>query len=128
MIFNAALNLGATLLLTVRPEIIANSVGFPAVRGAHPMGYMLGASEVGLAIMFFFGRKVQDAAALRVILAAGAAFHIASALAEIYGIVRDQAGNAVWVNILLRTVLAGLLLYSFNRLPSLPPGSRPGGS
>lgn len=126
MVINAALNLGATLLLTVKPEIIANSVGFPAVREAHPMGYMLGASEVGLVIMFFFGRNVQDTAALRVILEAGAGFHIASALAQIYAIVQDQEGNAVWVNILLRTVLASLLLYSFNRLPSLQPNPRTG--
>jgi hypothetical protein len=85
-------------------------VGFPTVRDTYPTGYMLGAAELGLAVLFFFGRKIQDAHALRLIIVTGATFHVASALAQLYAVVQGLAGNAVWANITLRTVLAGLLL------------------
>jgi hypothetical protein len=41
----------------------------------------------------------------------GATFHVASALAQLHEVVQGLAGNAVWANITLHTVLAGLLLY-----------------
>jgi hypothetical protein len=111
MLFNAALTASAVVLLTISPETIPTTVGFPTVRDAYPMGYMLGAAEVGLTIMFFFGRTIEDAKALRLILMAGVGFHVASALAQLYAVIQDLAGNAVWANILLRTVLAALLFY-----------------
>lgn len=119
MLFNAALTGSAVVLLTAWPETIPTTVGFPTVRDAYPMGYMLGAAEVGLTILFFFGRKIEDAQALRIILVAGAGFHVASALAQGYAAVQGLAGNAVWANISLRTVLAAVLLrYAFRALPS----------
>jgi hypothetical protein len=111
MIFNAALTFAAAVLLTISPETIPGTVGFPTVRDTYPTGYMLGAAELGLAVLFFFGRKIQDAHALRLIIVTGATFHVASALAQLYAVVQGLAGNAVWTNITLRTVLAGLLLY-----------------
>jgi hypothetical protein len=111
MLFNAALTGAAVVLLTVWPEWIPGTVGFPQVRDAYPMGYMLAAAEVGLTIMFVFGRTVRDAAALRLILLVGTGFHIASALAMLLALLQDMAGNAVGLNIALRTVLAALLCY-----------------
>jgi hypothetical protein len=119
MIFNAALNLAATILLTASPDTIPTTVGFPLGRDTYALGYMLGAAEVGLAVMFFFGRKVRDTYSLRLVTAAGAAFHVASALAQLLALAQDMAGNAVWANITLRLVLAGLLLYyGFIRQPA----------
>jgi uncharacterized membrane protein AbrB (regulator of aidB expression) len=120
MLFNAALTGSAVVLLTAWPETIPTTVGFPTVRDAHPMGYMLGAAEVGLTIMFLFGRTIQDAQALRIVLVSAAGFHVASALAQGYAVVQDLAGNAVWANISLRTVLAALLSYYAVRLRKLP--------
>jgi hypothetical protein len=111
MLLNAALTAGAAVLLTVWPEAIPTTVGFPKTRDAYPMGYMLAAAEVGLTIMFLFGRRIADPQALRIVLIAGAGFHVASALAQFYAVTQDLAGNAVWANILLRTVLAALLSY-----------------
>ncbi|MGP4029915.1 hypothetical protein [Actinomadura sp. 3N407] len=119
MLFNAALTGSAVVLLTVWPEAIPTTVGFPRVRDAYPMGYMLAAAEVGLTIMFFFGRRIVDPQALRLVLVAGAGFHVASALAQFYAVTQDLAGNAVAANILLRIVLAALLLYyAVRRVPA----------
>lgn len=125
MIFNAMLTGSAVVLLTIWPDTIPTTVGFPTVRDAYPMGYMLAAAEVGLTIMFLFGRKIDDPMALRIILVAGAAFHIASALAQFYAALQDLAGNAVAANIVLRSVLATLLLYyAFRRVPAASTPAR----
>jgi hypothetical protein len=99
------------VLLTVSPTTIATTVGFPTSRDAYPTGYMLAAAEVGLTVMFFYGRKIRDADRLRVVLCAGIGFHAASPLAQIYALLENQAGNAVWANITLRVMLALLLFY-----------------
>ena len=96
MIFDAALTFAATVLLTISPETIPGLVGFPTVRNA---------------VLFFVGRKIQDAHALRLTHRTGVTFHVASALAQLYAVVQGLAGYAVWASITLRAVLAGLLLY-----------------
>jgi hypothetical protein len=118
MVLNAALTFAAMVLLTISPDTIPATVGFSTPRDAYPMGYMLGAAELGLTVLFVFGRNLQDAHALRLVIVTGATFHLASALAQLYALGQGLAGNAVWANIMLRTVLAGLLLYyGFVRQP-----------
>jgi hypothetical protein len=67
------------------------------------MGYMLGASEWGLATVSFFARRLTDVAALRVICLGNVVFHLASAAAQLY--VLTSVGSSqplgIWANITL---------------------------
>jgi hypothetical protein len=111
LVFNAALTAAAAVILTVSPGTIPTTVGFPTGRDTYPMGYMLAAAEVGLTVMFLYGRKIRDRGGLSLVLWAGIGFHVASALAQIYALSQGQAGNAVGANIALRVLLASLLLF-----------------
>lgn len=110
LLFNAALSFVAVVLLTVSPDTIPQTVGFPITRDAHAMGYMLAAYELAIVVVYFFGRKLPSRNGLRLVVATGITFHIASALAQLLALSQDLAGNAVGANITLRLVIATLLL------------------
>ncbi|SFH65814.1 hypothetical protein [Bradyrhizobium sp. Gha] len=100
---NTFLTFMAFILLVLRPTLLPAAVGVHVDKSGYFMGYMLGAAEWGLAAMTFFGRKLTDVAALRVISIACIVFHVSSAAVMVSTFFNGGSDFALglWVNVLI---------------------------
>jgi hypothetical protein len=109
----AFLTFAAFILFFLAPEALLNGVGAKIDASAYFSGYLVGAAELGIAIISFYATKITDAKVLSVICISNAAFHIFSVLAEILLIASGRTSEpwSLWVNMALRSTLAALFAY-----------------
>lgn len=81
---NTFLTFMAFVLLVAKPPLLGAAVGWHVGADGYYYGYMLGAAEWGLAAITFFGRKLTDPHALRVICISLIVFHLSSAAVLLY--------------------------------------------
>jgi hypothetical protein len=100
---NTFLTFMAFVLLVIKPTLLPGGVGVHVDSSGYFDGYMLGAAEWGLAAMTFFGRKLTDVAALRVISIACIIYHLSSATVMIYTFFSGGSDFALglWANVLI---------------------------
>jgi hypothetical protein len=100
---NTFLTFMAFILLVVKPPLLGEAVGWHIDSSAHYYGYMLGAAEWGLAALTFFGRKLTDPQALRVICLAVIVFHVSSACVLMYTFFAGGSDFApgLWTNVIV---------------------------
>jgi hypothetical protein len=113
LLINAFLTFAAFILFYVAPEALLNGVGAQIDPSAYFTGYLLGAAELGIAIISFYATKIKDAKVLSVICVSNAAFHAFSVVAEILLIASGRTSEpwGLWGNMALRTTLAALFAY-----------------
>ena len=68
--------------------------------------YLLGAAELGVAVLSLGASRLRDPAAIRLIAIAFAVLHAASALVEVLALAHG-ADPFLWGNVALRVVVAG---------------------
>lgn len=107
---HALLTLAAGLVLIVAPGAIPGFVGIQVTPGANLLGYLLGAAEVSLAVLSYFGRQLSDRPALRLVCLTFMSFHSLTALVEVYAFTQGVSGR-IWANVLLRVVVTALFTH-----------------
>ncbi|GAB3643375.1 hypothetical protein [Spirosoma arcticum] len=106
LVFHAIVTFAAGVVLIVAPGVIP---GFMGIQVDHPAN-LLGAAEVGLAVLSYCSRKLSDRQALQVVYLTFIVFHSLTALLEVYTL--TQGGSTkIWGNVALRIVVTGLFIY-----------------
>lgn len=112
IIINAFLTLAAFVLGSFFPPVLFEWVGVTINRSAYLASYMLGAAELPIGILSLAMLTIKDARSFRFMALAWSVFHLASVFEQLHAISQGIEGSpAVWVNIILRTVLGVLFFY-----------------
>jgi hypothetical protein len=113
LLINTFLTFAAFILFFFAPKVLLSWVGVQIDPSAYFSGYLVGAAELGIAIISFYARKITDAKALSAICLSNAAFHAFSVVGEILLVASGRTSEpwSLWVNMALRTTLATLFAY-----------------
>ena len=100
---NTFLTFMAFVLFMINPTLLPKGVGIHVDSTSYFNGYMLGASEWGIAAMTLLGRRLTDVAAIRTITWGLIVFHAASAAVMLHAFFTGQSHDAVglWSNVLI---------------------------
>ena len=110
LLVHAVLTFAAGVVLLIAPGAIPQSVGIDLDQRAYLLSYLLGAAEMSVAFLSYFGRTLRDVRALRLLSQTFVAFHLLSAMVEIYAFA--QGANAVILtNVGIRILAAALFAY-----------------
>lgn len=101
------ITLAASVVLTVRPELIPSVVGVRLEPGANMIAYLLAGAELGLSVLAFGGSRLSDPTALRLVAWTCIAFHGSSGVLEIYAYSQGVSGTML-VNVAARAVVIAL--------------------
>ena len=114
---HGAVTLAAAVVLFLAPAAIPGAVGVAIDPTAYLVCYLLGAAEVGIAVLSFGAARLRDASAVRLVSLVFVVFHVASAAAEVYAFTQGVSGT-IWGNIAIRAVVAALFAYfGIHRIP-----------
>ena len=117
-VLNAAAAFATGVALFVVPGFIPSTVGIELPASAHFVAYLLGAAEIGIAVLCAFGAAAPASAIARPVTVTLVVFHLASALAD--GLAAAEGvGAAVWWNVAARVLIVALLL-AFGLRPPRP--------
>ena len=100
---NTFLTFMAFVLFMISPAALPNGVGIHVDSTSYFNGYMLGASEWGIAAITLLGRRLTDVAAIRAIAWGLIVFHVASAMVMMHAFFTGQSHDVVglWSNVLI---------------------------
>ena len=110
LIIHALVTFAAGVVLIVKPGLIPGAVDIQLDPAAYLICYLLASSEFSMAILSFFGRKLKDAKAIRVIALSCIVLHASSGILEGYALMQGLSPY-IWVNIGLRVLAVSLLWY-----------------
>lgn len=110
LLFHAIVTFAAGVVLIVAPGVIPGVVGIQVDPRGHLLCYLLGASEVSLALLSYGSRTLSDRRALQLVCLTFVVFHGLTALVEVYAFTQGISAN-VWGNVVVRVVVAGLFMY-----------------
>ena len=114
---NALAMLAAGIALFAAPGFMAGVIGIRVQPEAYFLAYLLGASELGFAVLCAFGTRLKDAEALHGLCVACIVFHAASGIAGVLAAAQGVSGVVLW-NVAVRVVMVGLFAYfGFSRTP-----------
>jgi hypothetical protein len=110
---NTFLTFMAFILLVLVPDLLPGAVGVHVDPSGHFLGYLSGAAQWGLSAMTFFGRKVTDVHALRVMSLACVVFHVSSAAVLIATFATGGSDFALglFANVTVRLTISGMCAY-----------------
>lgn len=111
LLAHGLLTLAAAVVLVVAPALIPRAVGVRLDAGGRLLAYLLGAAELGIAVLSLGARRLTDVAALRVVVRTCVVFHAASAALEGYAFLQGGAGGVVWANVVARAVVIALFAH-----------------
>ena len=97
----------AGVVLIVAPALIPSAVRIALPADANLLPYLLGAVELGVAVLSIGAIRLRDAAAIRLIAVGFAVLHAASAAVEVFALAQG-ADPLLWGNVALRVVVAVL--------------------
>lgn len=107
---HALVTFAAGVVLIVAPGVIPSFVGIQVDHQANLLCYLLGASELSLAVLSYFSRKLSDKQALQLICLTFIVFHSLTAIVEVYAF-SQGASARIWANVLVRMIVTGLFFY-----------------
>jgi hypothetical protein len=110
LLINAFFTFAAGIVLIIAPGLIPGAVGIHLDPGAYLVCYLLGASELSLAALCYYGRALKGGEAMKVVIVTCMVFHISSGMVEIYAFARG-ASIAVLANVLVRVIFSLLFWY-----------------
>jgi hypothetical protein len=112
LLLHGLLTLAAAVVLIVRPALIPAIAGFPLEgSGARLLADLLGAAELGIAVLSLGAARLADRRALRLVAASLAVFHAASALLELHAGWPVGLNAAIVANITVRVLIVALLVW-----------------
>jgi hypothetical protein len=109
-IAHAAVTLAAAVVLVMSPGLIPGMVGVHVDPGAYLLCYLLAAAELGLAVLSFGARNLQDVQFRKLVAASCVAFHASSAVLEVFAFTQG-VGALVLANVFVRVVVVALFLF-----------------
>lgn len=107
---HAVITFAAAVVLIVTPYAIPQTVDIHLQPNEYLLSYFLGAAELAIAYLSFYGRKVGDTHALRVITGTCIVFHAATGLLELYAVLQGGSPKII-ANSILRVVIVALFYY-----------------
>lgn len=110
LLIHGLITLAASIVLIVAPTAIPKTVNIDISSNEYLLCYFLGAAELSIAFLSFFGRKIEDKKALRLICSTFIVFHLATGALEAYALIQGMSSKIVF-NILLRVIITGLFWY-----------------
>lgn len=116
LIVHGFITLAASVVLTVRPELIPSVVGVRLEPSANMIAYLLAGAEFGLGVLSFGGSRLNDPKALRLVTWTCIAFHGSSGVLEIYAYSQGVSGT-ILVNVAARAVAIALFARLSKDLP-----------
>lgn len=124
LLIHAALTFAAGAVLIAAPAAIPSAVGIHVDPSAYLVCYLLGSSELGLAVLSFLSRRLEDANAVRVVCWTLIVVHASTAIVEVYAFARGGAAVGIWANVALR-ILVVVLFARYGLHPRSVADSRP---
>ena len=117
LIIHAIITFTAGIVLIVMPNLIPGSVDISLEPDAYLICYLLAASELSLATLSFFGRKIENSETINLIALTCIVLHASSGILEVYAMTQGLS-TKIWGNILLRViVVAAFVYYGFYKNP-----------
>ena len=110
LLAHALVTLAAGIVLIVTPALIPATIHIQIRAEEFLLCYFLGAAELGLAYLSFFGRTIKDNHALQVISKTFIAFHSVTGALELYALQKGVSSKLIG-NIVLRLVIVVLFFY-----------------
>ncbi len=107
---HALVTLAAGLVLIISPGAIPATVSIHLSPDAYLLCYLLGAVEVSIAVLSYYGARLTDALARRLLCLTFVVLHSLTAGVELYAI-SQGASARLWGNIVLRVVVTALFSY-----------------
>jgi len=95
----------AGVVLIAAPGLIPSAVNIALPPAANLLPYLLGAVELGIAVLSIGASRLRDAAATRLIAIAFVVLHAASAAVELLALAQG-ADPLLWGNVALRVIVA----------------------
>lgn len=95
----------AGVVLIAAPGLIPSAVNISLSPDANLLPYLLGAAELGVAMISIGAARLTDVSAIRLIAAGFAVLHAVSAAVEVLALTQD-ADPLLWGNVVLRVVVA----------------------
>jgi hypothetical protein len=95
----------AGAVLIAAPALIPSAVSIALPPAANLLPYLLGAAELGVAVLSLGASRLRDPAAIRLIAIAFAVLHGVSAIVELLALAQG-ADAFLWGNVVLRVVVA----------------------
>jgi len=123
-ILHGLVTAAAGVVLFVAPGAIPAAVGVAVPDEARLLPFMLGAAELAVAVLSFGAAQLTDRRALRLLVVVIAAFHVVTAVAEVYAFALGGVSPLIWVNVAIRLVVAALFLYVGSHAWRSTPGDR----
>jgi hypothetical protein len=93
--------------LIAAPGLIPSAVSIELAPDANLLPYLLGAVELGVAVLSIGAIRLRDETAIRLIAVSFVVLHAVSALVEVLALVQG-ADPLLWGNVVLRVVVAVL--------------------
>ena len=105
----------AGVVLIVAPGLIPSVVQIELRPDANLLPYLLGAVELGVAVLSIGASRLTDAGAIRLIAVSFAVLHAASAIVELVALAQGTDA-LLWGNVALRVVVALLFAAAAARI------------
>ena len=100
----------AAVVLIVAPAAIPGTVEIKISSNQYLLSYFLGAAELSIAFLSFFGRKIEDKKTLLLISSTFIVFHLATGALEAFSLSQGGSSKIIF-NIILRMIIAVLFWY-----------------
>ena len=109
-IAHAVVTFAAGIVLIVAPGVIPSAVGIDLPPEANLVAYLLGACEIGVAVVSVLASRLTDVRAIQAISLGFIVLHLATAVVELFAFVQG-VDAFVLANVALRLVVAALFGY-----------------
>jgi hypothetical protein len=109
-IIHGLITFAASIVLVIAPTIIPKTVNIDISGNEYLLCYFLGAAELAIAFLSFFGTTIEDKKALRIISSTFIVFHSATGILETYALIWGISSKII-LNIIFRIVIAVLFWY-----------------
>jgi len=110
LVVHGLITFAASIVLIVAPTAIPQTVNIDISPNEYLLCYFLGASELSIAFLSVFARKIDDKNSLRLITATFIVFHTATGALEIFALINGLSSKVIF-NIFLRILISILFWY-----------------
>jgi hypothetical protein len=110
LVLHGVITLAGAVVLTVFPTAIPAAVGVTLQRPDYLIVYLVAAAELAAAVLSFGGARLDDPAALRLIVTTLVVLHVASGLLNIVYMAQTTTSTVLIANTCMRFIVAAVLI------------------
>jgi len=110
LLVHGLITFAASIVLIIAPSAIPKTVNINISPNEYLLCYFLGASELCIAFLSVFARKIEDRSSLRLISAAFIVFHISTGAMEMVALANGLSSKIIF-NVFLRILISILFWY-----------------